>query len=64
MTYRDYPHDVLLPISTVCDIVSRSKASIYRDIKLGTFPKPEKQGRPSWWRRSLVLKVVEGTYPG
>lgn len=63
MNNDDNFHDVLLPISAVCEIVARSKASIYRDIKRGTFPKAQKQGRSSRWRRSLVMKVVEGTYP-
>lgn len=35
-------HDVLLPIERVCEILSRSKASIYRDIKPETFPKLSK----------------------
>lgn len=55
-------HDVLLPIERVCEIVSRSKASIYRDIKRKTFPKAQKLGRSSRWRLSLVMQVVEGTY--
>lgn len=40
-------HDVLLPIERVCEILSRSKASIYRDIKRETFPKAQKLGRSS-----------------
>ena len=55
-------HDVLLPIERVCEILSRSKASIYRDIKRETFPKAQKLGRSSRWRLSLVLQIVEGTY--
>ncbi|MDV7145897.1 AlpA family phage regulatory protein [Tropicimonas sp. TH_r6] len=62
MNYEDTPHDVLLPITAVCEIVARSKASIYRDIKDGTFPRPQKLGRSSRWRRSLIMKVVEGSY--
>ena len=57
------PHDVLLTIKKVCEIMSRSKASIYRDIKSGTFPPPQKQGGSSRWRRSIVMQVVEGRYP-
>ncbi|MCB1313798.1 MAG: AlpA family phage regulatory protein [Sedimentitalea sp.] len=63
MNHEDTPHDVLLPITAVCAIVARSKASIYRDIDRGTFPKPQKQGRSSRWRRSLIMKVVEGKFP-
>ena len=63
MNHEDTPHDVLLPIQEVCKIVARSKASIYRDIKRETFPKAQKQGGSSRWRRSLIMKVVEGKYP-
>ena len=62
MNHEDMPHDVLLPIKTVCKIVARSRASIYRDIKRGTFPPPQKQGGSSRWRRSLIMEVVEGKY--
>ena len=55
-------HDVLLPIARVCEILSRSKASIYRDIERGEFPKAQKLGRSSRWRLSIVMQVVEGTY--
>ena len=55
-------HDVLLPIERVCEILSRSKASIYQDIKRETFPKAQKLGRSSRWRLSLVMQIVEGTY--
>lgn len=62
MNHDDIPHDLLLPIKAVCEIMARSKASIYRDIQKGTFPKAQKQGASSRWRRSLVMKVVEGKY--
>lgn len=55
-------HDVLLPIGKVCEILSRSKASIYRDIDRGAFPKAQKLGRSSRWRLSVVMQVVEGNY--
>ena len=63
MNHEDNYQDILLPIKAVCVIVARSRASIYRDIKRGTFPPPQKQGGSSRWRRSLVMKVVEGKYP-
>lgn len=56
-------HDVLLTIGKVCEILSRSKASIYRDIDRGAFPKAQKLGRSSRWRLSVVMQVVAGTYP-
>lgn len=55
-------HDVLLPIAKVCEILSRSKASIYRDIERGEFPKAQKLGRSSRWRLSIVMQIVEGRY--
>jgi predicted DNA-binding transcriptional regulator AlpA len=63
MNHDNTPHDVLLPIKAVCEIVARSRASIYRDIKRKTFPAAQKQGRSSRWRRSEIMKVVEGKYP-
>lgn len=62
MNQEDTPNDVLLPITAVCEIVARSRASIYRDIKRGAFPPAQKQGRSSRWRRSLIMKVVERKY--
>ena len=35
MNLEDSPQDILLPIKAVCEIVARSRASIYRDIKRG-----------------------------
>ena len=55
-------HDVLLPIAAVCEIVARSRASIYRDVARGIFPAPQKLGGSSRWRRSLVMQVVAGTW--
>ena len=63
MNREDGIYEVLLPISKVCEILSRSRASIYRDIERGTFPKAQKQGRSSRWRLSQIMRVVEGTYP-
>ena len=58
MAHDDYPHDVLLDLKAVCEILSRSKASIYRDIKAKRFPKQVKLGGSSRWRRSEVLAKV------
>ena len=63
MNHDNTPHDVLLSIKAVCEIVARSRASIYRDIKRKTFPAAQKQGGSSRWRRSEIMKVVEGKYP-
>ncbi|WP_165808294.1 helix-turn-helix transcriptional regulator [Tritonibacter mobilis] len=39
--------DRLVDIDTVCRALSRSRASIYRDIKRGDFPQPIKRGGSS-----------------
>ena len=50
--------DVLVDLKTVCHALSRSRASIYRDIKCGTFPKPSKIGSSSRWRLSELRAVI------
>lgn len=52
MTPNDYPHDVLLDLKAVCEILCRSKASIYRDIAAKRFPQQIRVGGSSRWRRS------------
>ena len=44
--------DSLVGIATLVEILQRSRASIYRDIKNKTFPKPLKLGSSSRWRLS------------
>ena len=53
-TKNDDGLDRLLSLSDVCGIVCRSRASIYRDIQAGTFPKQVKAGKSSRWRTSDV----------
>ncbi len=62
MSHENEPHDILLPLTEVCKILARSKASIYRDIKAGRFPAPQKLGGSSRWRRSIIMQVVDGNY--
>lgn len=52
--------DSLVDISTVCAVLRRSPASIYRDIKKGEFPKPLKLGGSSRWRQSDLEKRITG----
>ncbi len=52
--------DRLVDIKTVCAVLSRSRASIYRDIQRGDFPKPIKLRGSSRWKLSDLLKVVNG----
>lgn len=49
--------DRLVDIEAVCQALSRSKASIYRDIKRGDFPKPIKRGGSSRWLVSDLNKI-------
>lgn len=41
-----------MPIAEVCDRLSRSRASLCRDIEDDRFPWPVKLGRSSRWRES------------
>jgi predicted DNA-binding transcriptional regulator AlpA len=51
--------DRLVGIATLVEILQRSRASIYRDIKNDAFPKPLKLGSSSRWRLSEVNAVIE-----
>jgi predicted DNA-binding transcriptional regulator AlpA len=51
--------DPLLPLSALVETLQRSRASIYRDVKRGAFPKPLKLGGSSRWRRSDVEAFIE-----
>lgn len=50
--------DQLVSIKAVVEILDRSRASIYRDIKKGTFPQPKKVGGSSKWRLSDVNRFL------
>jgi len=52
--------DKLVSIKTVSETLCRSRASIYRDIQRGEFPKPIKLGASSRWRLSDLNKLMEG----
>ena len=53
------PADTLVRISTLVEMLQRSRASIYRDIQRGEFPKPLKQGRSSRWMLSEIIAHIE-----
>ncbi len=57
------PKDSLVDIKTVCATLCRSRASIYRDIKGGTFPEPIKLGGSSRWRLSDLNKIIDPDFP-
>ena len=51
---RDTSPDKLVPIDTVLARLSRSRASLYRDIARGHFPAPVKTGGSSRWFESDI----------
>ncbi|WPZ28509.1 AlpA family phage regulatory protein [Sulfitobacter sp. OXR-159] len=52
--------DRLIDIKTVCETLCRSRASIYRDIQRGDFPKPIKLRGSSRWKLSDLTNVMNG----
>ncbi|MDV7143612.1 AlpA family phage regulatory protein [Tropicimonas sp. TH_r6] len=52
--------DQLVSIHTIVEALGRSKASVYRDIKRGAFPKQVKIGGSSRWRLSEVDRFIAG----
>jgi predicted DNA-binding transcriptional regulator AlpA len=50
--------DRLLKLPQVCDMLGRSRASIYRDIAAQAFPEPVKVGASSRWRMSEVQAYI------
>ncbi len=50
----------LVDIKTVCAVLCRSRASIYRDIQRGDFPEPIKLRGSSRWKLSDLNKVMNG----
>ncbi|EDZ46947.1 transcriptional regulator, AlpA family [Rhodobacterales bacterium Y4I] len=55
--------DHLIDIKTVCATLCRSRASLYRDIQRGEFPKPIKLGNSSRWRMSDLNKIIDPDFP-
>ncbi|MAQ46808.1 hypothetical protein ATO2_10305 [Roseovarius sp. 22II1-1F6A] len=51
--------EALIGISTLVQMLQRSRASIYRDIQNKAFPKPLKLGNSSRWKLSEVQAVIE-----
>ncbi len=63
MTITPTPIDPLLDIKAVAEALSRSRASIYRDIKAQIFPKPLKIRGSARWRTSQVRDFIDGLLP-
>ena len=51
--------ETLVCIATVVAMLQRSRASIYRDIAQGAFPKAVKLGRSSRWLRSEIAAHIQ-----
>ncbi|MFT6532770.1 MAG: putative DNA-binding transcriptional regulator AlpA [Limimaricola cinnabarinus] len=51
--------ETLVGISTLVQMLQRSRASIYRDIQNKAFPKPLKLGGSSRWKLTEVQAVIE-----
>jgi predicted DNA-binding transcriptional regulator AlpA len=62
-TFNPQPRDHFIDINTVCSALCRSRASIYRDIQRGDFPKPIKLGGSSRWRMSDLTKMIDPDFP-
>ena len=55
------PDDALVDLKTVSTLTSRSRSSIYRDIRLGYFVKPLRLGKTSSrWRVEDVRAYLNG----
>jgi len=59
MDHAQHTTDNLIQISALVEMLQRSRASIYRDIKRGAFPKPLKLGSSSRWRRSEIEAYID-----
>tara|TARA_Y100000815_G_C13008975_1_gene374774 strand:- start:207 stop:407 length:201 start_codon:yes stop_codon:yes gene_type:complete len=51
--------DQLLSIKSVCKILDRSRASIYRDIQKGEFPKGMRTGGSARWTEAQVQAYID-----
>ena len=52
--------DRLLPIYEVTKLVPKHRSTIYRWVKLGKFPRPEKREGSTFWKMSDVQKFIQG----
>jgi predicted DNA-binding transcriptional regulator AlpA len=60
-TFKSLPDEALVDLNTVSTLASRSRSSIYRDIRLGYFVKPLRIGKiSSRWRVGDVRAYLNG----
>lgn len=60
MTVSTQTHKQLFSVKEVSEMVGLSPATIYRQVKLGTFPSPIKIGPSTRWRRSDLEDLFGG----
>jgi len=58
--YRSLPDAARLREKHVIPLIGRSRASLWRDVRKGTFPRPKKDGAITSWRYGDVRKWLEG----
>jgi predicted DNA-binding transcriptional regulator AlpA len=49
-----------LRIPRVCELTGWSRATLYRRVRDGKFPPPERDGDISFWRAAVVLAALRG----
>jgi len=49
----------LLPITAVCEILGRCRASIYNDVKAGRLPRPLRIGGSIRWKDSDIHAALD-----
>ncbi|HCC77886.1 helix-turn-helix transcriptional regulator [Atlantibacter hermannii] len=49
----------LLSVKAVCDVLSMSRATLYRKVSCGELPRPLKDGPRSKWPESSIVPYIE-----
>jgi len=57
------PLPLLIDLPTLCFLLCRSKASIFRDLAAGRLPRPHKLGSSLRWNREEVVGWVRAGMP-
>lgn len=57
--YRTLPDAARLRERQILPVIGRSRASLWRDVRKGTFPKPKRHGVITSWRWSDVRAWLE-----
>ncbi|GAB1671737.1 helix-turn-helix transcriptional regulator [Mannheimia haemolytica] len=54
--FSDYSY---LNVQDVCEMLQLNRSTIYRQVKLGIFPKPTKIGKSSRWKFADIKAFLE-----